>query len=503
MALGSLILLLSSDRLTAQTFPQDFDYSRYNEVLIDAGIGWKQNSMFHPLRVPGEQDSSVEIGAFRWVDAEMKLYGDAINAIASGGKDGLAGIGIVGIETRKHEGVGAEYDGLSITTNVWAQLRFRENWYTRSAVRATNEAKSLYHYSGFTRGVSRAGINASEVDQGVVGYENDWSTVEFGRTREIWGPMGEENLVPGGRAPAWEEFKLEGRYKRLTYRYFFGFLEVVEIPSSGDIIQRYVMGRALEYRNGRNMVVGVSELAMISGKDRPVDWAFLNPLSIEVEVEQNHRGNSEANSSKANAVWVTHVDWLATPSLRVAGSFLIDEFQFDQQDRDSGRTDLTGYLLHVAWTPKRSPIGITTFMDWVRIGTYTMMHSDSSTVFSSRGQFMGNSIGNDAEKLELGVRTVFNFPLMIEGAIGMRRWGEMSLLENPYGTYEKILEQSFPSGQSSLNRYLRLRVDYRPLEQVALGLNGHFDLSHSGPNSAMNAVLFEARFQIKPFTKSF
>jgi len=501
-----LLIVLAPAFVLAQTYPQDFNYSRYNEVLIDAGLGWRQNSIFHPLRVPEEanvlNDSEV-FGAFEWMQREMDGFGTIARSIKTDSKNGLAGIGIVGLEARDESGSSARYGDVAVTTNVWAQLRFHSQWYTRSSVRATSNAASLSHFSGVTRKISRFGIDASEVDQGVFGFENDWSTIEFGRTREIWGPLAEDNLAPAGGVPAWEELKLEGRYKRLTYRYFYGFLEAVQIPESGDIIQRYVMGRALEYRNGHNLVIGVTEFANMSGKNRPVDWAFLNPISIEVEVEQNHRGNSEPNSTKANAVWISHVDWLPFPSLRVAGSLLIDEFQFDKADRNKGRSDLTGYLFHLAWTPKRSPIGITAFFDWVWIGTYTMMHDSPYTVFSTRGQFMGNSIGNDAEKIEVGGRMIFGFPLMIEAGLGTRRWGDMSLLSNPYKTFQGITRQPFPSGEVRSNQYVRLRMDYQPLRQLTLGLNGHFDISHKGTDSQMNAILLEARFQMKPMSKSF
>ncbi len=500
------IALAIPHALSAQTYPQDFNYSRFSYILLDAGEGWASNSIFHPLKT-GEKFNSIDSdsisGAYNWIGRRLSSYSDAARSVENNSQNGLAGVVLVGLEARKQEGTAAKFKETAVATNVWAHFRFRNNWYSRTLIRATNEALSLPHFSGVSRQISRFGINSSEIDQSVVGYENDWATVEYGRTREIWGPMAEDNLVSAGSAPAWEEFKLEGRYKHLTYRYFCGFLESIYLPESDDNIQRYMVGRAIEYNNSRNLIISSTEVALFSGKNRPIDWAFLNPLAIELETEQNHRGNSRPNSSQANAVWVSHLDWLPVRSFRVAASILIDEFQFDQTDRRKGRVDLTGYLLHLAWTPVKSPLGITTYFDWVRIGTYTLMHKSPYLVFSTRGQFMGNSIGNDAEKIELGGRFVFQSPLIVELGFSAHRSGAMSLLKNPYGVYDNIEKLPFPSGQVAENRNIKLRLDYNPSRLLAIGVNGQFELWHKGQENKANLLMLEARLQIKPIVMAF
>lgn len=464
--------------------------------MIDAGRHWETNSVFHPLQVflPSISDSSSGDSIhLLWTERYLDAYARRANEILLRSDSALAIQFVYGLDTRQEAGAARRWDGIAIAPFLRIEGRFRDHWFATIETRATNHAPSLPHYSPVQRDISRVGFNTAEVDQSVIGYEDQWMTAAYGRTREIWGPMSEENLAPAGGSPAWEELRLEGRYKRFTYRYMCGFLEAIDTAGTSGVVQRYIIGRGIEYRNHRNLVIGVTELVVLAGENRPPDWAFFNPFGFEVEVEQNHRGNSRANSSRANAVWVSHLDYLPTPDLRLAGSILVDEFQFDQSDRKKGRVDLLGGLFHAAWTPIRRPAEITLLADWAHLGTYTMMHSYPWTVFDTRGQFIGNSIGNDADRYQIGCRAVFSVPIAVQASIGVRRWGDHSLLLHPYSTYVEILRTTFPSGAVRKNSFIEYQIDTMPASWLALSLSGHIDLQHSGLDSSLDAVRLSAR----------
>lgn len=492
-----IFILVFLSRLSfPQPLPQDQNYSRFTDILLDAGILWEANSIFRPLRIAsaisGAAAEPVTWARLRNYVVSDQYVADSLNDRA---RDGLGVRILYGMEGRHSAGAGRRFDGPAIAPFLMMDGRFRGNWYARVYIRATNRAASLDHYSGVARSIARAGLNSGEIDQSVIGYRNDWATVQFGRTREIWGISGRDNLALAGTAPAWEQFMLEGRYKRLTFRYFVGFLESRPAGAEGtELALRYITGRGLQYSNRCNLVIGLTETAVYAGIDRPVDWGMLNPLALELEVEQNHRGNSAASSSRANAVWTLHFDWLLRPNLRAAGSLLVDEFQLDRSDRDAGRTDLTGYQLHTAWTVRRRPVGLALVGDFARLGTYTMSHYYPHTVFSTRNTFIGHPLGNDAERIEAGMRMILPWRAVVEAKFGREQRGERSLLVDPYRIYDEIIKGPFPSGLVSRSRYLGFELNWLLTRQFTIDLSGRTILSGAGPKPLQNEWNLTARW---------
>jgi len=485
-------LLLLSTRVAAQTYPQDFGYSRYSEVLLDAGVGWQSNSMFHPLNISGMDSPDSSTGAFNWIDNQLNTFRNPYLEASRASESALVGIGIVGLEARRQQGEGAAYDGIALASLIYGELHFQSSWYVRSMFRVTNEARSLPHYSGVSRGIARFGFNSSEVDQGAIGYENEHLSVEYGRSREIWGADVEDNLILSGSAPSYESLKVEGRYNGFTYRYFYGFLEAFEDSAAGGVTERYIVGRGLEYRNGRSLVCGIGEVAILSGVDRSLEWGYLNPLKLSYE----------SRRSSSNAVWIGSVDWLASSSLRLSGSFLVDRYR-DSNNKPIFRSDLTGLQAHVAWTPYRSKVGVTALADYARMGTYCLMDDSPYRQFSTRSQVLGNSIGNDADKLEAGLRVVYPIPVISEFAFGTRRQGEMSLLTEPYKVVVETPRKSFPSGQINSVSYVRYRLEWQPFVYVNASVTGQFSIAESGSFAKSGFTMFELRLMTRPTAKVF
>jgi len=481
----------------AQTFPQDFDYSYYSHTLVDAGYLWQINSTFHPLTcqfLDSSQANYATSGAFYWMYGYLNDYVNLADKLHHESTDGLGVLFIPGLGIAGQNGAASSYNHVAIQPFIWTVARFCDNWYARLYVRATNEIESLPHYSGVKRTISRAGFNTGEIDQSIIGYQNGWTRVEYGRSREIWGPFAEDNLLLAGNAPAWERLMLQFNYRRFTYRWFFGFLEAVSSPDGANI-NRYIVGRALEYRNGRNLVLSVGEVSTLAGPDRPLDWSFLNPIALHLEVEQNDRENN-AEGNHSNAMPFLNVDWLPIPTLRLTGSFILDDIQLDREDRDRGAPDALGYSCRFAWTPIRKPVGLTLFGYYLRIGTYTLQHSYGYTNLVTRSEMIGHPIGNDADDIAFGVRLAFSQPSLLELKFGGRRWGDSSMLYDPYTCYISARRKPFPSGDVKTNRYLALKVRYNPLKYLSLAIDGHLDLKHSDNESALEAWTFSLRYQL-------
>jgi hypothetical protein len=487
----------------AQTYPQDFNYSYYSDALVDGGYLWQTNSTFHPFNCQVFDSSKTDYtdtSVFDWMYDYLNNYSILTYNFQSKSGDDLNIISILGMGIAGQIGTASSYNHIAAQPFIWTEAYYRANWYARIYVRATNEVESLPHYTGIKRKISRAGFNTGEIDQSIIGYQNEWVKAEYGRSREIWGPFAEDNLLLAGNSPPWERLMLQFKYRRFTYRWFYGFLETVSSPDDVNI-NRYIVGRAIEYNNKSNLVLSAGEVSVLSGPNRPADWAFLNPIAVHLEVEQNKRENN-AIDNRSNCILFLNTDWLPIRTLRLTGSFVLDELQIDRKERERGIPDALGYIGRFAWTPIRKRVGLTLFGYYVRIDTYTLQHSYAYTNLATRSEMIGHSIGNDADDAALGVRLVFSRPLVLELKIGNRRWGDNSMLDDPYANYVSPHTVPFPSGDVRANQYLALLIKSHLSRNLSLAVNGHLDLKHSGEGSALETWTFSLRYQLPMLWKS-
>lgn len=487
--------------LPAMTFPQDFDYSHRVDVLFDNGELWNLNSIFHPIDVI-TQDSLVDkvenSDAYSWISDYLSDYSVSAQKLKKKSWEGLSVLLIPGLGSSFQSGMASKYKQLAFNQFLLSEARFYKNWYARIYFRFTSEAASLEHYSGIPRDISRAGLNTGEIDQSIIGYENNWAKLEFGRDREIWGPFSEENLLLSDTAPAWERLMIQVKYKAITYRWFFGFLETIVGVDNLDI-QRYIVGKSIEYKNKKNITIGLGEVSIIAGPNRPIDLAYLNPLALHIEVDMNQRSNAR-NLAYNNAIWFLHFDWIPLGCLRLSGSFIMDEIQLDQADRDEGRPDALGWLGRAAWSTGTKDMGFTFFMNYQRIGTYTMQYKNKGYLnFVTRDQLLGHSIGNDADKINAGMRITTSYlPVLLELEYGRIRWGSNSIRLDPYKPYEQFIGVPFPSGQVNSNYYISAKLSSQLKKGLSVNFDGHFDIQHSGEGGVFEAYTFSVCYKI-PF----
>jgi len=497
----SIMLLLSIEQVHAIEYPQDFNYSTYSDALLDAGFIWNRNSLFRPLEssLPDScKDAKDSLRGFGWVKKYLDEYTSKTEGAVSGQDDKLHMFFMPGLGVGMQNGSARLYKNAAQQVFFWWQARYRNNWYARIYFRGTNEAQSLPHYTGTYEAVGRGGFKNGEVDQGVIGFKNSWLNIEYGRTREIWGTMPEENLILSGIAPAYDRLMVQFTRKNLTYRYFFGFLEAYN--DSGTDILRYMVGRCLEYNNHKNLTLGISEHTVFAGPNRPLDMAYLNPIGVVLDIDLNNRSNVTTNYD--NSIWGIYFDWLARSNLRISFSVAPDEFQLDKGDREAGAANALGYFGRIAWTPYHKPCGITLFIEGERLDSYFGQHSDGYANLVSRGVFLGHPIGNDADRMLLGLRCVLPIKTMLELKVGRYSWGGNSLLQNPYSTSGEYLRMPFPSGEVRRNDFMEIQVDTHPFRNLIVNMIGHIDLGNSGENSELERYTINIIY-LFPFTKEY
>ena len=462
----------------SQSISADFWPSNYVQILHDHNVGWETNTLFKPFHWSDLVD--MVNNDFSDLPQLLWLYSDLLTETQVKTDKSLQTRTWLGIIANPIYGNGGPYSGFEFSPYTYIQLKHKEKLYLHLYPRLVSNPESQPHYTGIPRDIRRLGLNSGEVDMSVIGYRNDFLTVEIARDRQNWGSGYVDNLALSAHSAAYDYGLLEFHFKRVKARYFHGFLE--SMWNDGNY-NRYITGRGLEYSNGTNLVVGVSEVVIYSGKDRPLDVAYLNPISTHLDVELNNRMNRvDAEYDGANAIWQLSVDWLALRKLRVSGSLVIDEFQFDRADLEQGRPHSLAYQLRVAYSTFTVKTALTVFTKFTSVGTYTFRHSDGYNNFVSRGLPLGTEIGSDADAWIIGIRGVFPFKVISEVQFGTKRSGQGNILDDTYGSYEQFTEVPFPSGVVDNTRFVDWCVSYRPKRTLEFGLTFRYADSSLGNN---------------------
>ncbi len=469
--------LFCSVPTSAQDLPTDFWPARHLGILHDFGYFWAVNTVYKPYRwerlVGVEHRNGVaHTSGLGWVLTD--LLDETAGHPAGGGNpvDTLQVQGWPGALLQQPAGEAAPFSGFAGAPYVNLSAWFRTHLSAQLYLRATTDPQSLPHFTGQPREIRRFGINAAEFDQALLSYQNTWLVAQFGRGRQIWGPFESQNVVLSANSPAYDHFMVEARYKRMKLRVFYGFLESRRLDDVN--VNRYVVGHGLEYTNRKNLVIGLSEIVVLSGKDRPLDLAYLNPFLPAVEVELNDRTNKDAGTASSNAVWSLAVDWMPWHGLRLSGNFSVDEFQFDAADRRQGRGDALAYAVRAAYSRTVGRVSATVSADYTKIGTFTFSHELGTNNFVTRDRPLGSDLGSDADRLRFGVRFLLPWRTIVETAGGVQRDGERNILRAPYQfyTFEEFRVGPFPSGRVQTTRFLEGRVTYLPRPNLEFQLTG-------------------------------
>lgn len=389
-------------------------------------------------------------------------------------------------------GTGKEFDGnatsLYVLSQFWFLKHFSMEWY----LRASSDPKALDHFTPVPRTPRRFGMNSAEFDQATLSYHNSWITLQFGRGRQVWGTDLQNNLMLSASSAAYDHFLAEFSYKNVTGIFFTGFLESIVSNDQNNI--RYISGHGIQYSNKKNFTASLAEISIYYGPNRPFDLAYLNPIVPHIEVELDDRENDH-RSNFSNAVWFASFDWMLPKLFRMSGTFLIDEFQIDQKDREENRPDATAFQFRLSKSYIKNDNWFTLFGRINRIGTYTYRHEKPYTTFLSRGLPLGISSGSDYYDLTAGLIWISPFRFIIKVSHTFREQGENNLLQNKYIPYTEFLKTDFPSGNVKTSKIIDLSILYSYRYNVDVEVHYKWQKEEFLEASASNnSILFTIKY---------
>ena len=403
LSIFRILTILSLTNIFSQEIPPEFQSFQIRKLFLDNGSKWEEKTIFGPIRFIYKNNTS----------------------------DSLISTARFGTMFFNHKKM----------LYAYGHFTFKGNFHGYLYPRIVDSPDQFNRYSGVPRDIERGGFTSGETDISGISFQNNWMIFQFGRGRQSWGAGNDVQICLSENSNSYDYGMLDLDFGKLRVRYFHGYLETDSLANN-----RYITGRGIEWNNGKYLLFGLSEVIIYSGKDRPIDFAYFNPMSTHLEIELNDRQNN-VGTGTGNGVWQLSLDYNLLERIRLSGNYLFDEFTLDKQQTDEGKGKGRAFSFRSTYQIySRDESIISCYASLISVGTNTFKHQDGNNNFIQRGKPLGWNIGSDSEEIKTGLNALYNNKLIVNIEAGRRVLGEKNLLDDPYLGYTNYLAGQFPSG---------------------------------------------------------
>ena len=355
---------------------------------------------------------------------------------------------------------------------AYGHFTFKKYFHGYLYPRIVDNPDNFRGYSGVARDISRGGFTSGETDISGISFENEWMIIQFGRGRQSWGAGNDIQLPLSEEANSYDYGMLDLDLNKLKVRYFHGYLE-----TDSNSVNRYITGRGIEWNNNNNFLLGLSEIIIYSGKERPIDFSYFNPISTHLEIELNDRQN-RSGIDGGNGVWQLSLDYLIMDNLRFSFNYLFDEFILDKAQKNEGKGSGRAYSIKTVYNPIREEnSSLLCHLSVVSVGTNTFRHGKGNNNFVQRGAPLGWTIGSDSRAINLGFDWLYQKRIITNLNIGIRNIGEKNFTNNLYDPYKDYLDEPFPSGDVENIKYMSSKVQWWWKPNIAFFTDFQYNIS--------------------------
>jgi len=387
----------------SQEIPTEFRSFQIQKLFLDIGNNWDKKTIFGPIRFDHENNTS----------------------------DSLITNARFGTMLFNHKKV----------LYAYGHFTFRKRFHGYLYPRIVDSPDQFNRYSGISRDIERGGFTSGETDISGISFQNNWMIFQFGRGRQSWGAGNDIQICLSENSNSYDYGLLDLDFGKLRVRYFHGYLETDSLAYN-----RYITGRGIEWNNGKDLLCGLSEVIIYSGENRPIDFAYFNPMSTHLEIELNDRQNN-IGTGNGNGVWQLSIDYNLLEKFRLSGNYLFDEFTLDKQQKDEGKGSGRAFSIKSTYQIFYNEESIfTCYASLISVGTNTFKHQDGNNNFVHRGKPLGWNIGSDSKETKIGFNALYIKKLIVNIEVGRKELGEKNLLNEPYRGYTDYLDSQFPSG---------------------------------------------------------
>ncbi len=386
-----------------QEIPNEFYDFKEKQILMDCGLFWDQNSTFGPIRFSHITTSSDSLIARARFGSTILNNGTALYA--------------------------------------FGHFTFKKQFHGYLYPRIVDNPDFFPRFSGEPRLIHRFGFSSGETDLSGISYENGWMILQFGRGRQSWGAGEDIQLSLSHNSNAYDYGMLDLDFNNLRVRYFHGFLETDTLS-----VNRYIVGRGIEWNNERNILIGLSEIIIYSGANRPLDISYMNPIATHLEIELNERQN-QLGTASGNGVWQLSLDMILKKKLKLSINYMFDEFVLDKIQLTSGKSHGDAYSIQITQILSNNKNYLNfIYCSLISVGTNTFQHQKGNNNFVQKNVPLGYFRGNDVRESKIGIKGILFDKLIGNFEFGILERGENNFIEKPYEGYHNYFGGFFPSG---------------------------------------------------------
>jgi hypothetical protein len=255
------------------------------------------------------------------------------------------------------------------------------------------------------------------------------SSIEFpaldlmvGRDYMKWGPGYQGNLILSDNSSAFDMIKYSGTIDlndpgeglgKINFTKFFSMLDTLGEQN------RYFSGQRLEYKPFDNLTLGLSETVIIS-EDSSI--LFYNPIPFIPPYYATWwiAGRFEPQEVNCNVAWDAEIN--LTQKIKLYGEWMADDFIFHPDVNPY--PNRTGFLAGAYFA---DPLGSgnTDFrIEYTHINNYVYFPRHSWQDYLYQGEYIGHSLGPDADQIYLGLTHHLSDRLNLSLSYNQERHGE-------------------------------------------------------------------------------
>lgn len=300
-------------------------------------------------------------------------------------------------------------------------------------------------------------------EQAYITYRDERFFLKFGRDYLKWGIGQSGTLFFSDVAMPMDLFSGSVDFGPFRYTAVATVLDDLLLEeTSGEVrATRYIAAHRLNTRlfDGR-LEIAVTEAVLYGGKNRQLDYVYLNPMMVFYGAELNR---SVQDNKFAG------VDIIGRPlkHLQLYGSLLIDDIQVEKTGPGDLEPNEIGYIAGGDWADPFGLAGMTIGAEYTRVTNRTYKTAYSWESFLHRNRPLGHPFGNDFDHMQMSVQKWFNSSLWVRAAVSQTRHGEGSLYtpwDDPWIAYtvDEGYSEPFPFGVVETTRRLGLEVKVQP-----------------------------------------
>lgn len=285
-----------------------------------------------------------------------------------------------------------------------------------------------------------------------------WKMTFFaGRARRNLGPSVPGLFLSNNPFP-FDHVYFELDFGRVGFNFLTAKLDDIEDPEGGTRFQRYVSMHRLDIRPVENLQVGLFEAVMYGGRGRSLDFAFTNPFSLYVVVEN-------ASDKQANSLLGVDAYYRLTEKAGLFGQLLIDDVKLSLFGEpvffdDEVEPNEFGFIIGGELS---DPFGLRDSRAraiYQKITNYTYNSINAFERYTYEDKPLGPPEGNDFDRIALSLLFAPSPELILEGSYARTRKGEGNVLD-PFPAEFESSDIPFPSGVVETTDTFLLRARYQ------------------------------------------